>query len=268
MTMNAYEQKIADRKQRRLDRAHRLRAEGDALYKTASTMASVIPFGQPIHVGHHSEGRDRSYRKRIHNKFGKAFETMELADKLEERANTTTNAISADDPDAITKLQAKLDIAKANQTRMVTANRLLRKKDFDGLKAMGFDEAAIANLQKPDSAGRTGFPDYALSNNNANIKRLEGRVAQLTRAKAKPTEEVTQDGFVYKVDRDENRVMFIFPGKPDEAVRTILKREAFKWSPNRGAWVRQITPAAINAGQYVINRLAELKTKETNHDQA
>ena len=48
-------------------------------------MASAIPFGQPILVGHHSEGRDRRYRDRIHNTFGKAFATMDKADYYEER---------------------------------------------------------------------------------------------------------------------------------------------------------------------------------------
>lgn len=42
-------------------------------------MASIIPFGQPILVGHHSEQRDRNYRDRIHNTFGKAFAEQDKA---------------------------------------------------------------------------------------------------------------------------------------------------------------------------------------------
>lgn len=39
----------------------------------ARDMAVQTPFGQPILVGHHSENRDRNFRDRIHNTFGKAF---------------------------------------------------------------------------------------------------------------------------------------------------------------------------------------------------
>ena len=45
--------------------------------------------------------------------------------------------------------------------------------------------------------------------------------------------------------------MFEFTGKPDEQVRNVLKRNGFKWSPNRGAWVRQLNNAGIYAGEIV-----------------
>ncbi|MEE8059026.1 MAG: DUF3560 domain-containing protein [Pseudomonadales bacterium] len=47
------------------------RQESQTVYKRAKDMAPVIPFGQPILVGHHSEHRDRRYRDRIHNTFVK-----------------------------------------------------------------------------------------------------------------------------------------------------------------------------------------------------
>jgi hypothetical protein len=47
-------------------RAGGARVAGQALYDDAHRMADAIPFGQPILDGHHSEGRDRRYRDRIH----------------------------------------------------------------------------------------------------------------------------------------------------------------------------------------------------------
>ena len=44
--------------QRRAEHAEHLQA-------TASAMAAVIPFGQPVLVGHHSQARDTHYRERI-----------------------------------------------------------------------------------------------------------------------------------------------------------------------------------------------------------
>lgn len=49
-------------------------------------MASVIPFGQPILIGHPSEQRDRNYRDKIHNTFGKAFAMQDKAAYYEDKA--------------------------------------------------------------------------------------------------------------------------------------------------------------------------------------
>ena len=84
--MNSYEEKQEARRARYEEKASRLRDEAHRLHDQAHEMASAIPFGQPILVGHHSEGRDRRYRDRIHNTFGKAFATMDKADYYEEKA--------------------------------------------------------------------------------------------------------------------------------------------------------------------------------------
>lgn len=72
------------RAERRADRseykAEKTSEESNRLYEKAKDMASIIPFGQPILVGHHSEQRDRNYRSKIQNTYGKAFE---LQDKVE-----------------------------------------------------------------------------------------------------------------------------------------------------------------------------------------
>lgn len=51
----------------------------------------------------------------------------------------------------------------------------------------------------------------------------------------------------------EGRVQLVFPGKPADDVRAMLRRNAFKWSPTRGAWVRALTGNA----QYAGRKLAE-----------
>ena len=57
------------------------------------------------------------------------------------------------------------------------------------------------------------------------------------------TVEQEGDGYTYREDADENRAMFLFDDKPDAAIRAVLKRHAFKWSPTRGAWVRMLNNA-------------------------
>ncbi|WP_232431335.1 DUF3560 domain-containing protein [Cupriavidus sp. UYPR2.512] len=71
-------------------------------------MASVIPFGQPILTGHHSEGRDRRYRARVHATFGRAFELHDTANALDRRAEAVgKGGVSGDDPEAIPKLTSE-----------------------------------------------------------------------------------------------------------------------------------------------------------------
>lgn len=85
--------------------------------------------------------------------------------------------IRSDDPQLIEKLTAKLNYLSAWGEFMRKANRLFRKGDSAGLRAMGITEQQQASMAKPDFAGRTGFPDYMMSNNNGVIgntrKRLE-----------------------------------------------------------------------------------------------
>lgn len=254
---NAYEQKQAARKERLEDLAERLRAESDTAYQNARQMASVIPFGQPILVGHHSEGRDRRYRARIWKKQDQACELAAKAKHYEEKAASVgTGGISSDDPQAVEKLQAELATLEKLQTTMKKANALVRKNDRAGLTALGFSETRITQLFTPDFCGRIGFPDYALTNNGANMRRIRGRIEQLQTAPTETTER--QEGDVtIREDATENRVMLIFHGKPSDEVRAMLKSAGFKWSPNRGAWVRFLNNAGRAAAQYVISKIKE-----------
>ena len=258
--LNAYEARIEAKRERYEARASKAQDESRALYGRARGMAEVIPFGQPILVGHHSEGRDRNYRNRIHNTFGKAFAAQDKAAHYAQKAASVgTGGISSDDPDAIKKLRAELASAEKSQDMMKAANKAIRanktpETQTAALVALGFTEAQAAEAIKPDFARRVGFPSYALSNNNANMTRIKGRIAELEKRSQRVDVEKTGDGFTYREDTTENRVMFIFDGKPDEATREILKREAFKWSPSRGAWVRQLNNAGIWAGKQVLER--------------
>ena len=103
-----------ERKRKRIENAKKQADKNEKLsgelFDKAKQMASMIPFGQPIMVGHHSESSDRNYRSKIHNTFGKAFEAEDKAKYYQEKAETieSNDAISSDDPDAIKKLKEKL----------------------------------------------------------------------------------------------------------------------------------------------------------------
>lgn len=250
--MNSYEAKQEAKRERLEQRAARAEQESEARYTRAKNMGDAIPFGQPILVGHHSERRDRNYRGKIHANMQKSIEADKKAAYLKAKAASVgTGGISSDDPDAIGKLREKLSGLEQAQERMKKANKLVRKNDKPGLVDMGFTEKQADELLEGDFIGRKGFPSYALSNNNANIKRVRQRIQELEAREQATDRELEGNGYVYREDTEENRVMFIFDGKPSYEIRQILKRRAFKWSPSRGAWVRQLNSAGIYAGNEV-----------------
>ncbi len=70
-----YEERRQEKLERYQELADKNLKKAEDEFDQAHKMAEVIPFGQPILVGHHSEKRDRNYRKRIDNKMRKAIET-------------------------------------------------------------------------------------------------------------------------------------------------------------------------------------------------
>lgn len=170
------------------------------------------------------------------------------------------SVISGMDPDAVVKLREKLAILKNNQEVMKAANKIVKNKKLTDeqkvaqiMEQFKFSPGDAWGLLKPDFCGRVGFADYALTNNNANIKRVEGRIAQLSAAAAPdaPKMEVKTDNGM-EIFEDEGRVQIRFPGKPDEKTRSLLKSNGFKWSPTRVTWVRQATGNARAAAEHII----------------
>lgn len=251
--MSDFQTKRQARIERLEQRAEKMRAKSDALHEQANDMESVIPMGQPILVGHHSEKADRAYRKRIQGKLHKAFALQDYANELERRAQAAklNTAIFADDPDAAEKLETKIARLEQRQDLMTVANKLIRRGDRDALRELGFDDARIEQLFQPDFLGRIGFPDYKIKNNGANIRRLKRRLEQVN-FRSQQTDTETIIGRVRILDNvQENRVQIFFPAKPADEIRTELKRHGFKWAPSTGCWQAYRGPNAT----YWANRI-------------
>jgi hypothetical protein len=249
--MNAYETKIENRRQQLEERAERLRKEGEARVQRARDMASIIPFGQPILVGHHSEKGDRAYRGRIRGNFEKGFALQKAAGEAEARAAAVgSGGISSDDPDAVAKLSAQLAEAEALQEAMKARNVAWRKA---GNKA---GRQADGTWVDPPCAS------YQLSNNSANIARIKLRIEQLKKAATQEHKEVErQDGLKIIENVEANRIQIVFPDKPAEPVRAILKSNGFRWAPSEGAWQRHLNNAGRYAATYALREIDALFTK-------
>ena len=181
---------------------------------------------------------------------------QKLADKIR---SIGTGGISSDDRDAVKKLTAKLKALEEAQERMKAANKAIRLKDTakgdEALRALGYTEQEITELRKPDFLGRVGYASYTLTNNNANIRRVKERIAELD--KATEDREEQHEGYILRENADINRVQIIFDGKPDEQTRTLLKRNGFRWSPSQGAWQRMLNDNGRYAAKRVIKEMEE-----------
>lgn len=253
-----YESRIEQKKAGLSDRAIKASRESAALFDRTTKLGSVIPMGQPILVGHHSERRDRAFRNRLDNNFRKSFELSDKAGYLAGRAATVgTGGIASDDPEAVKKLKEKLATLEATQEKMKATNAALRKNDDKKLEALGYGVAMIEQLKKPDHVGRVGFADYQLTNNSAEIRRLKKRIEDLqTLYSEKPFEQETEN---YKIYISEGRIRIYFKfGKPAAEVRDYLhNRCSYNFSRFAGEWVRKATPSACAQVEALAERLAQ-----------
>lgn len=222
--------------------------ESDRLYSSATDMASVIPMGQPILIGHHSEKRDRRYREKIHDTMGRSVEKQKKAAYYADKAESiaSNGAIFSDDPEALTKLREKLSRLQALQEFMKSANRCLRKQDKAAFLLLPSATAEIwAQLNDTSGGGYVGFPSYKLTNNNAKIKTVESRIKMLEAIEARAEFDMQVGKVRIWENKEAGRLQMIFEGKPVEEIRKELKRHGFRWSGSQGAWQRHISPNAL-----------------------
>ena len=187
--------------------------------------------------------RDSNYR-----------EWQDIQGLLDKIRSTGMGGISADDPQAVQKLEKKLESLEKSQETMKAVNAYYRKhKTLDGcphlppeeLEKLKADMASSWHLEdKP-------FATWALSNNSAEIRRVKDRIKSLSQQKEIGFVGWEFDGGKVEANTEANRLQIFFEDKPDEATREALKSNGFRWSPKAGAWQRQLTSNAYYAADYV-----------------
>jgi Domain of unknown function (DUF3560) len=261
--------RFESRKERRLDNAHRQglknRKLSKSFYDRSTSMARCIPMGQPILVGHHSEKRDRRFRKRLWNIMGQSVAASDKAEYYEQKAAAieTNRSISSDDPDAIEKLKEKIAAAVDRQDFMKAGNKIVKSKKLtieqkaEQLEAAGHS----AMILQPDFCGRVGYADYELTNNNANIRRMRQRLEQLEKALTNAVEigdtekEYPDLDLVVRHARTINRIQLLFDKKPSVQIRNLLKSHGFRWAPSEGAWQRHLNGVVC---RHTIDAIAQI----------
>jgi hypothetical protein len=181
----------------------------------------------------------------VHKRLGELIEFRKRAlEAIRRKLCPEPRPIMAGDSDAVERLQAEIDKAERLQCAMKQANEIIRRaprykptpEKLADLMALGLKKHRAYELFQPDFANRMGFPDYALRNNGANIRRMKARLEQIRQAQATP--ETSTEGENARIEDcpAENRVRLFFPGKPDATIRDRLKSSGFRWAPSLGCW--------------------------------
>ncbi|MDR1408761.1 MAG: DUF3560 domain-containing protein, partial [Oscillospiraceae bacterium] len=147
---------------------------------------------------------------------------------------STNNAISSSDPQAVEKLMAKLESAKGLQATMKEVNAYWRKFGTC-VGAPGITEEQGEKLDSKIATTsysweKQPFSSYTLTNNNADIKRMDIRIKELTRKI-----EVGFSGWAFAGGRAEanteaNRLQIIFDERTPTEMHNAMRHAGFVYS--------------------------------------
>lgn len=176
-----------------------------------------------------------------------------------------SGVIRSDDENAPNALRAKIEGLQRRQEAMKDANKIIRKGGEPAamvpkLEALGFSNDEARRVLFPQFQRGMGFPGYALTNNSANIRRLQERLTQIEAQRAREPRTATFPGGGRVVENAEmQRVQIIYPDKPDDATLEKLKSRGFKWAPSQGAHQRLMNEHAWRAALQVTGATEDAK---------
>lgn len=224
--------------QKRAEWAAKADARSDARLHAADRIASVIPLGQPILVGHHSEGRHRRDLERIDSNMRKGIEESKLADHHRSAgaglADQLERSVFSDDDDAVQQLEARIAERVARVERCKAINRAIRSGGHVDPPLTAAEVAELASIAHAFGAAyKPGYPPYVFTNLSANLRRDRARITEIqqqqqrSRAAAEAPAGVLIEGNGY--------VRITFADKPPRATLDALKAAGFQWAG--GGWV-------------------------------
>lgn len=195
------------------------------------------------------------------------------------------HAINGSDPDAIEKLERKLERLEEKHAALKKAFSEAQKQFNAEIKAgiitasqhyygsrlpQGFTDvdrnnpemiAQLSEWEKRAYVGAVYLKDgqpvqkpvmgYRSSNISQERQRLKKRIEELKKQQDAPKESESGDGWTMYEDAEAGRICFEFDGKPEQAVIDNLKHFGFRWSPSLKRWQRQNTSNGLSAAKQV-----------------
>lgn len=183
------------------------------------------------------------------------FETWK--EKVVKRVNRQQRLVGWEE---VERLQSKLDTLTELHEKMKAVNKIVRngklsdEEQREELEALGLSASSINGLmaEPPYSFMKKGFQTYQLSNNLAKIKDTEQAIKRHTVMATTEDKEYKFDGGKVVICNSDERIRIYFDDIPNSETRSMLKGNAFKWSPKNKAWQRQLTPNAKFALKHYI----------------
>jgi len=81
-----------------------------------------------------------------------------------------------------------------------------------------------------------------LGNIGATIRTIKKRLIQIEAKDKMADISKSKKGLKLVTDKIAQRVQLLFDDKPDTDMRTLLKRNGYRWSPRYGAWQKKLLP--------------------------
>ena len=225
-----------ERKQRRIDRYNELSKKAkeksiEYSNSNANRILQIAP-GQPILIGHHSEKRHRRLIEKANNDIKRSIEMDDKSNYYAQRAKSAENskAIYNDDPNAIQKLEEKLE-------KLENERKIIKAREHSG---------------------------WELTNIGANIRETKKRIERLKELEKLEFIDIEFKGGKAIHNKEINRIQLLFDDIPSENIRRELKHNGFHWSRNEGAWQREFNKTTIGVTKRVIKDVIEKETEKNN----
>lgn len=176
-------ERLERKAERRLEWAARRQEQAAAAQQRANEMQDMIPVGQPILVGHHSEGPHRRLIARIETARRRGFEHMDMAHHHATAASgihhQLERSIYSDDANAVEALSQRIATLEAERERVKQYNASVRKGKPDRSLLTESDIKGLEMCIHARQSKAGEFPSYHLSGISGNIKRNRDRLAAL-----------------------------------------------------------------------------------------
>lgn len=178
--------------QRHTDRAERAATEADVRFGRAHQIGDMIPMGQPILVGHHSEGRHRRDLARIDTNMRAGIDAQQQAESEAERARSSAaRAAMQTDPRAAARRLARSE---------AELRKVERRINGTGKQIHGEDTPASGDYRtRLEARARELRDEIAHDRSIAGELVAEGSAAKFGKHNVKPGDVVKVGGRGYVV---------------------------------------------------------------------
>ena len=153
------------------------------------------------------------------------------------------NPVSLRDKNAALMLDIQIDKAEREHKMMKDVNAYWRRHgtligcpQIPEPQQLAFEKA----MREPGRESDKPFQDYDIALGREKVKRLREKKKELERSKGRGSSSYEIGDIRVEEDSEDMVIRVIFPEKPSEQIRSILKLNGFRWSPKAGAWQRTL----------------------------